>query len=325
MSVATTIEPQPGAQAEPSSPEPYDFLRPQRIPKEQWAALQAVCTKLAAALQALLAARLRQSVAVTAGRLEEMSAIDAVGTLTSPCAAYVFDPGDGMGANGVIDLGAALASYIVDRLLGGPGTAPDATRALTDIEQRVLKDVVARALGAVGDVLKDAGRLKLTLSGYEGATDQLAATIGADAVVLATFDIKVEKPIGTLTLCLPLTALAAFFQEQRTPSTRSNRSGPVARPESRSQLEAAIRRARVPVMVRFPAITLSARAVAMLTPGQTIQTALPLDVPVEVRVNGRLRFLGAPGQVHGAVGVRIVRTVPVDASGPGTPSRARIL
>jgi len=323
--VATTIEPQPGAQADPASPEPYDFLRPQRIAKEPWAALQTVCTRMATALQSVLAARLRQSLVVTPGRLEEMTVIDAVGTLTSPCAAYLFDPGDGIGSNGVFDLGAALASYIVDRLLGGPGTSLDATRALTEIEQRVLKDVVVRALGAVGDVLKDVGQLKPTLTGYEAATDELVDAIGADTVVLATFDVKAEQPVGTLTVCLPLTALAGFFQEQRTPTTRSNRSGPAVRPDNRAQLEAAIRRARVPVMVRFPAITLSARAVAMLTPGQTIQTALPLDVPVEVRVNGRLRFLGAPGQVHGAVGVRIVRNVPVDASGPTAPTRARIL
>jgi flagellar motor switch protein FliM len=321
--VATMIDPHAAAQTEPASLEPYDFRSPQRISKEQWAVMQAVCTRMAVALQAVLTTRLRQPLTVGLGRVEEMTVIDAIGTLATPCAAYVFDPGDGNDANGVLDLGAALASFAVDRLLGGPGTAPDATRTLTAMEQRVIKDVVARALAAVGDALKDFSRLKPTLIGCEVTPEPLAAALATDTVVLATFDVTAEQPVGTVSLCLPATALAGF-QEPKAPS-RSGRSGTTPRPDSRAHLEAAIRRARVPVMVRFPAITLSARAVAMLTPGQTIQTALPLDVPVEVRVSGRLRFLGAPGQVHGTVGVRIVRTVPADTASSPAPTRARIL
>jgi flagellar motor switch protein FliM len=318
----TVEEVEAGATMEPSA-EPYNFLSPQRTSKEQLAGLQTAAARAAAGLQAVLSTRLRQSVTVASTRLEEMTVVDAVGTLSTPCAAYLFDPGDGGDANGVLDLGTALASYAVDRLLGGPGSTPDAQRALTEMEQRVIKDVVDRALAAIGESMRDFGRLKPTAVSAEATTDNLAAGMGTDAVILTTFEVKAEEPVGVLTLCLPLTTVANFNPEPRTaPRARTASAG---RNDARANLEAAVRRARVPVMVRFPAITLPARAVAMLTPGQTIQTALPLDVPVEVRVSGRLRFLGAPGQVHGTVGVRIVRGVSVDAGSPPVPTRARIL
>jgi flagellar motor switch protein FliM len=322
--VATTIDPRTGAETETSSAETYDFRAPQRIAKEQWALVQTVCTRSAVALQAVLSTRLRQSVTVALGRVEEMPLADALVTLATPCAAYVFDPGNGNDANGVLDLGAPLASYAVDRLLGGPGAILDAPRALTEMEQRVIKDLVERTLAALGLVLKDYGQFKLAFVGSHSTPENLAEAIATDGVVLATFDVAAEQPVGTVTLCMPVTALGGLAKEQRSPS-RAGRASPAVRQDARTNLEAAIRRASVPVMVRFPAITLPARAVAMLTPGQTIQTALPLDVPVEVRVSGRLRFLGAPGQVHGTVGVRIVRTVPADAGVSPAPTRARIL
>ena len=318
----TVEEVEAGAATEPSA-EPYNFLSPQRTSKEQLAGLQIAAARAAAGLQAVLSTRLRQSVTVAATRLEEMTVVDAIGTLTTPCVAYLFDPGDGGDANGVLDLGTAFASYAVDRLLGGPGSTSDAQRALTEMEQRVIKDVIDRVLAAIGEGLRDFGRLKPTAVSTEATTENLAAGMGTDAVILTTFEVKAEEAVGVLTVCLPLATVANYSPEPRTaPRARTVSAG---RNDARANLEAAVRRARVPVMVRFPAITLPARAVAMLTPGQTIQTALPLDVPVEVRVSGRLRFLGAPGQVHGTVGVRIVRGVSVDAGGPPAPTRARIL
>jgi flagellar motor switch protein FliM len=305
-----------------ASAEVYDFRTPQRIAKEQWANLQTICGRLATSLQSVLATRLRQPVTTALGRVEETTVADAISSLASPCVAYPFDPGDGSGVYGVFDLGAPLASYAVDRLLGGLGATVDAKRVVTEMEQRIVKGLVERILATVGDGLKDVGRVKPTIVSCLTSAEGLTEAVIGDGMVLSAFDVKIDKPIGTMTLCLPVSMLTGGLQERRAANARPARA---ARPDNRAHLEAAIRHARVPLMVQFPAITLPARAVATLAPGQTIQTSLPLDVPVEVRVNGRLRFLGAPGQLHGSVGVRVIRTVPADAGGSTSPTRARIM
>lgn len=322
--MTTTTDTQPTPRTDLGSAEPYDFRAPQRVAKDQWAALQVVCSRLAASLESVLTTRLRQPISATLVRVEELTVAEAIATLTTPCAAYVFDPGDGSGSTGILDLGAGLASYAVDRLLGGPGTTPDTARAMTEMEQRIVRGVVERLLAAVAEGFKELTRMKPAVASCEASTERLVEAVSGDGIMVAAFEIKIDKPVGTVTLCLPLDALAGGFQERRAAATRTTRTATV-RPDTRAHLEAAVRRAHVPLMVQFPAITLPARAVAMLAPGQTIQTSLPLDVAVEVRVNGRLRFLGAPGQVHGTVGVRIVRPVPVGASGTTAPTRARIL
>ena len=322
--MATSIDPQTGTPTDLPSAEVYDFLHPQRIPREQWIALEALSTKLAEALQGLFAARLRQSVTVTRNRLEEVTLTDAITALGNPCTSYIFDPGDGSGTTGILDLGGTTASYIVDRLLGGPGSVPDATRPITSIEQRVLKGVVERTLALIGETLSESGKVKPTVAAFESAGERISEAVSADALVLATFEVAGEQSIGTVTLLIPLPTVVNVLQEKRAPAVKSTRGTVTAKQDTKANLEAAVRHARVPLMVRFPAITLPARAVAMMSAGQIIQTALPLDIPLEVRVNGRLRFLGAPGQVHGTVGVRIVRTVPVENSAATVPTRARI-
>ena len=72
-------------------------------------------------------------------------------SLASPCAAFVFDLGDGSGIQGVLDIGTDLAFRLIDRMFGGPGRATDTSRAPTALEQLVLKQVIDYALSSLGD------------------------------------------------------------------------------------------------------------------------------------------------------------------------------
>jgi len=50
------------------------------------------------------------------------------------------------------------------------------------------------------------------------------------------------------------------------------------------------------------------RDVAGLAVNQILHTGLSVDAPVEVQIDGRPRFLGAPGRSRHSFGVRITET-----------------
>ncbi|MDM7917522.1 MAG: FliM/FliN family flagellar motor C-terminal domain-containing protein, partial [Candidatus Eisenbacteria bacterium] len=78
---------------------------------------------------------------------------------------------------------------------------------------------------------------------------------------------------------------------------------------------------RLTVDARLPRFVLSAREVASLHPGRTIDTGIPADALLEVRLNGSLRYLAAAGRDRKQLAVRIVQAIP--ASGPPQGPRAR--
>jgi flagellar motor switch protein FliM len=136
-------------------------------------------------------------------------------------------------------------------------------------------------------------------------------------VLVATFSARVGKRSATMALCLPLRILESFLAD-----ASAARSAAAARRtdgvDCRPQIEGVVREAHIPVVVRLPLFTLSAREVAGLDERRILMTSHPVGEPVEVHVGGRRRFLGLPGQSRQALGVRITETF---VGAPEDPAR----
>ena len=63
------------------------------------------------------------------------------------------------------------------------------------------------------------------------------------------------------------------------------------------------------VAARLPVVKLSARTVAGFHIGQVLNVRHSVESPIEVQVNGKVRYLGSLGQVRGNVGVRIEQSL----------------
>jgi flagellar motor switch protein FliM len=305
--------------------ETYNFLRPHRISKHRRSTLNVIYSRFAVALQALLSSRLRQISDVTVASVEQATFSEFIMSLSTPCSAFLYDLGDGSGFQGVLDLGNNLAYHLIDRMFGGPGSTRDLNRPLTQLEHLVLKGVVEHALTYFSEAWQDHWALKPKIVGFESMPDQLAVASRADNVLVVNIDVKTPGFSGLLTICLPLIALEGFLQEKRAIVTRSAHTTEAERQAARSAVETSVRAAQVPISARFPVFTMRARDVAALQVGQVIHTGYALDVPIEVHVNDRQRFLAAPGQVRKAAGIRITEVIPIDHAEGKVRMRARVI
>lgn len=301
---------------------PYNFLRPPRISRERRAALEAIYARLATSLQPLLSARLRQPTDVTVTSVEQATFSEYVMAMGSPCSAFIFELGNGM--QGVFDLSNALSCYLVDRMFGGSGDNSDLGRPITQLERLTVKGVADRALALLGDVWRDHVAMTPVQTGFEASPEALQITAREDNVLVTNIETRTAQFTGLLTICLPLHALEPFLQKKPAAVRQQASLGASQAAAARAEVEASVRQARLDIAAQLPRVTLPARVVAGLQPGQVIRTSLPSDVTVEVLINRRRHFLATPGRVRSAVGVRITRTCAAESQPTGmrvTPAR----
>ncbi len=305
---------------------PYNFLRPHRISKDRRSNLTNIYGRFAVSMQALLSSRLRLPTDVSIAGVEQATFGEFIMSLGNPCAAFVFDLGNGTGLQGVLDLGIDLSFQLIDRMFGGPGGAGAVNRPLTPLERLVLKGVADRILGMLGECWQEHHPLAPSHVGFESAPDALQIANREENVLLTNVEVKVGEFSALLTICLPLMGLEAFLQEKRSAGPRVGRVTDAERLASRTQVERGLRVASLPVSARFPLFSMRAGDVAGLSVGQVIHTGYALDVPLEVHVNGRRRFLGAPGRIRRAMGVRITHICAARQAEPaGRTGRARVV
>jgi flagellar motor switch protein FliM len=185
--------------------------------------------------------------------------------------------------------------------------------------------VADRTLGFLGEVWQEHFPMAPAQIGFESMPDALQIASREDNVLVANIDVRAGELSGLLTVCLPLIALETFLQEKRT-GARMARVSDADRQANRTQVEQSLRVASLPITARFPLFSMQTRDLAALQVGHVIHTGYPLDVPLEVHVNGRRRFLGLPGRVRRAMGVRITTTFPSGQPEPaGRAARARVV
>lgn len=290
---------------------PYNFLRPPRISRDRRATIETIYARFAVSLQSLLSSRLRVPTDVVVSSVEQATFGEFVLSLGNPCAAYIFDLGGGV--SGVMDLGTDLSFFLVDRMFGGPGDGGQSVlRALTPLERLAVKGITDRALQFLGEVWQDYVAFLPVHTAFESVPEALQLASKEDNVLVANIDVKTATFSGLLTICIPLLALEGFLQEKPAAVKQAVKPSSADAAANRQQIERALRLSRLPLTVRFPTFRLRARDVATLAVGQVISTGFATDTPLEVLVNGRLRFRGVPGQVKRAMGVRLTHTCSTD-------------
>ena len=109
-----------------------------------------------------------------------------------------------------------------------------------------------------------------------------------------------------ITICLPLSILEKFFssagQRQVTNMTGSDKE----RSRNRALAESSLRVTELAISARMPDFKLSMRELGSLKEGSVVATGIPCDTELELLINGRPRYRGAPGRVGRRLAVRVL-------------------
>jgi flagellar motor switch protein FliM len=194
-------------------------------------------------------------------------------------------------AIGIVSLDFPIAFALIDLMLGGNGQASVPSRPATEIEQRLIQNVLELI---VCESLRDAWREVVDVHFSFRQAHRLAELtrliLPHEKMLFLSFELRIGEIFSTLTMAFPGAVSSLLLRRlgKRNELTHS------FSPESRSEFGERLKNAVFPVEMLLPPTRIRGRDLLELKPGQTLQVGHPVTRPALLRVAGKLMFGGYP-------------------------------
>lgn len=267
-------------------PTPYDFRRPIQLSREHQRILQLGFDGFARQATTVFTSALRSVCSVTLTTIDQRSYSEYVDSLetTTYMTLYTTDP---MPGRGVLDLPLNAVMSCVDHMLGGPGTANQPKRPLTEIESGVIRGLVDRLLSEMRYSLAAIVALDPQVTGVEYSPQFAQAAGTADVMVVIGFELRIDDRPHAMSVCLPFSGLHPHLAAAAAPAPVSNRER-AQRAEAAELLQASFEDVPVEVSVRFRSTAVDPITLSTLQPGDVLRLAHPASAPLDVAVDDTL-------------------------------------
>ncbi|MBS1815880.1 MAG: flagellar motor switch protein FliM [Acidobacteria bacterium] len=287
--------------------ERYNFSRAGHLGPEQMRGLAMMQEQLARTVTHTLSAWLRTAFVATSLSTEQK----AFGAFLAsvPEVSYVcslrLEP---LGAHGALQLDLALASPIVDVLLGGTGRSGE-PRDLTEIEEAILHsvtDMIVRELNKAWE----SSTLQFALEKRERDSQIQRLMAQTEKSVCFHWGIAMPEASGTLTVCLPAVAVSSALRKMAAQRDRPRRHTDASIAHMQNRLGHAV----FPVILRLPTVRLQAVDLSNLQPGQVLRLPLPQTECAQLNIGDTVVFRAQPIRAGEHRGARVTQLVAPTAS-----------
>jgi flagellar motor switch protein FliM len=268
---------------------PFDFKRPNRIPKPQLRAIHNLHENFANTLVVSLSAYLRSYVIVNLISVEQIAFSEFLDGLSSATCVLSLglQPDEG---RGILELSPTLVFPILELLLGGSGrAAPELQRGITDVEQEVLAGFFRLILHDLSEAWKAVSEIEFSMQSVTAKPQSLLALAPGEPVLAVSFEIGIGDNKGMMNIAIP--AIVIKMTRQRFDSQVSLRHSPGGENQQAAML-ARLYPAQLGVEVRLLGPTLSLADLLQLQAGDILAFDYPVNRPLSCLINGVRKFRG---------------------------------
>lgn len=278
----------------------YNFRRPDRVTKDQMRSLHFLHDRFARNVSTSMSAYLRVVTEVSILSVEQFTYSEFLMSLSDPTAFYAVSmrPLEGVAA---LELNPAVAFTMIDRMLGGSGRGVMVNRALTEIEQNVTDGLVKLVLENLTETWRGVVDVQFRISGRDTRPQMLQIAAPNEVVLLLSFEIRIAETRGVLNLCIPASSIEAVSGSFTRSWQKTRREMSAIEHES---LHENVGRVTVTLEAAIQS-SIEAGDFLKLQVGDVIALDHPAHNPIEIRVNGRAKFEGAPGASTARTHVRL--------------------
>jgi len=261
------------------APREYEAFAPGSLPSGQMALVRAIQERFLRTFAEALSARLE---------LPVTAQLSAAGP---HCLREFLDSGDQGGClltlaaepvneHAFAALSPGLVAHLLRLLLGAPHTSEE-TRAVTEIELHILREIFDMLSRELSAAWQSAGTGFRWISTSVPETDDTSGT-------LLVFEYRLELDDGPQTMQVAVPALMA-----RLASLYSIPDAPAEQDSAvREMILEALRRAHVTVEAVLAGSKLRMGDLLAMEPGHTLMLTQPAGSPMECRINGKAKFRG---------------------------------
>lgn len=284
----------------------YDFARPAKFSKDHLRTLVNIFEHYGRLLSTNLPGYLRKNVQVEVMNSEAVIYSEFMNALSNPVLLGVvnFSPLKG---NIIIEWVPQLGFAIVDRMLGGAGTALDITREFSEIELAIIERIFANTVNLLREPWKNVLSIEPRLERIETNTQFAQFISPSEMIAIVTINIKIGDVEGLMNVCLPYITLEPIMDKLNTRfwfSTLSEKD-----PSYELALEEMLKKTAIPVCAELGKSIISVNDFVNLQKGDIIKLDTKIDDELDVYVGNIKKFKALPGSASDKYAVRVTSII----------------
>lgn len=285
----------------------YDFARPSKFSKEHLRTLEIIFEHFGRLLATNLPAYLRKSVNVDIVNSEVVIYSEFSNALSNPVLLGVVSMKP-LAGNMVMEMASNLGFAIVDRLLGGTGTALDKERDFSEIELTIIERIFSICVNLLKEPWENVIKVTPRLERIE-TNSQFAQIISpTETIAIITINLKIGDVEGLMNVCLPYTLLEPVMDKLNTKFWFSNmqEKDPTMYGEV---IENVISKTKVPIKAILGESKVNVSDFVNLQIGDIIKIDKKVDQERDVYVGNIKKFNALPGYFEDKYAVRITDVI----------------
>ena len=294
----------------PSDVMTYDLTSQDRIIRGRMPILEMTNEKFARMFRATLSSLLRKVTSVSAVSTDMVKFGEFLKSIPVPTSMHLFKL-DPLRGSGLIVVESKIIFMLVDIIFGGSGRNAFKIegREFTAIESNIIKKVILSALGDIEKAWQSLVDLKITYQRSEINPQFIQLVPPTDVVIVSTFEIEVEYSSGTISICIPSSTLSplrdrlqAGYQSEQLEADRTwvNR------------FKGGLLASKVDLSARLGSAEINASEVINLKKGDVIPLSQSLTDPINLYVEGVMKFRGRPVIYKGNQAVQVSHVISND-------------
>lgn len=284
----------------------YDFKRPDKFSKDQIRTLYMLHENFARFFNTYLSANLRALVHINVASVDQMTYEEFVRSLPNPSVIGIFQMRPLKG-NVILEMNPNIVFAVIDRLFGGVGMPLSKPRALTDIEESIVRRVMSKALDSLQDAWKQVLVVDPKLEMIETNPQFTQIVPPNDMVVLITLQCKIGQAEGLVNICIPYLVLEPIMSKLTTTFWVASSMSKQSLPEHVSAIQQKLERARIPLVVEMGRTQINVYDLLGLSHGDVLRLDSQVDHELKITIGHREKFLCKPGLVNRKMAVQITK------------------
>ncbi|MGI6669468.1 MAG: flagellar motor switch protein FliM [Acetivibrionales bacterium] len=285
----------------------HDFRRASKFAKDHIKTLNIIYDNYARLVTNFLTGYLRTLVQVDVVSVEAMPYGDFSNSVANPVIMAIIDFAPLSGSI-ILEMEPNIAYALVDRILGGIGSALERVREFTEIELAIIERIIIQILNLMREPWENVLSIRPRLDKIE-TNAQFAQIIAQnETIALVTLSARVGDVDGMINICIPHMVIEPIVSKLSTRLWFSNIQKE-ATPEMKKSIESRVQSVKVPVRAILGKTSILVNEFLELQPGDVLPLDTGVNDEMEIRVGNMQKFYAVPGIKRNRVAVRITKVL----------------
>jgi len=285
----------------------YDFKRATRFSKDHIRSLTRIHENFARFLTTYFSAQLRTFVQINVVQVEQLPYDEFIRSIPKMTILNIFEA-EPLEGRMVLEVHPNVAFAMLDRLLGGAGSAPSKIGSLTEIENIIMEKIFSRALETLQEAWKTVIDIEPRLEALETNPQFMQIVSPNETIALISLSTKIGDTTGMINLCIPHVVIEPIMSKLSVHhwfvSQKKSRA-----PEEFKQLEQRVTKAKLPITAELGSSRISIHEFLNLSVGDVITLGKSVDSGLDIKVGDKLKYIGSPGTVRDKIAVQILEII----------------